>query len=463
MWSIDALLEATQGELAYGSAHGQVESISIDSRELQPGEAFIAIRGERFDGHQFLSEAVRRGASCLVVSRWPLPVAGEKSLPSVIVVDETSKALGDIARFHRRRMDRPVIAVTGSCGKTTTKELIAHLLGSPETVLKTTGTQNNHIGVPLTLLRLRPEHEAAVIEMGSNHPGEIAYLASIAEPQMAVLTNVGPVHLEFFGSLLGVLYEKLSLFQAIPADGSVVLPGDQLDVCLEAPRYIGSGVRRVLFGTSDRCDLQALEIQRLSLGMQLRLRDHYQSWNVPLAGYHNVENALAAIACAWTMGVPLSVAKEKLAYFESIPLRSEILHCGGLTILNDCYNANPLSSARALETLRELGVRRRVAVLGDMLELGEFAEAAHQAIGRLCAQLEIDVVLAVGSYAEHIATGVREKRANGVSTYGTVEALLKRLPGLLQSGDGLLVKGSRRLRLEQVTQFLLESGEYLKA
>ena len=431
-----------------------IHSVAIDSRRLQPGEAFVAIRGTRLDGHDFIDEAVHRGAACLIVSRIPVLTNGAASVPAILVPD-TTRALGDLARFHRRRLGVPVIAVTGSCGKTTTKELIAHLLGGPDTILRTVGTQNNHIGVPLTLLGLTDRHEMAVVELGSNHPGEIGYLASIAEPEIAVITNVGPVHLEFFGSLMGVLREKLSLLDAIPPDGSVVLPGDQLDVCLEAPQHLDPQTRIVTFGTTDRCDLEAVDVQRAQHGMTIRLRDQASQWAIPVVGYHNVENVLAAMACVWAVGVPLSTARERLRSFAPMPLRSQVVRCRGLTILNDCYNANPLSFARALETLRDLEVRRKVAIVGDMLELGTYAPSAHRAIGRLTTQLGIDAVMAVGAYADAVAEGVHEVRPDGVQTYRTVEALLEQLPSVLRQGDGLLVKGSRKLRLEQVTDFLL--------
>ncbi len=454
-WAAHQLVEATGGQLLRGHLASSVAGISIDSRRLEPGEVFVAIQGTRFDGHDFLQEAVHRGASCVIVSRLPSLTNGLSSIP-IILVEDTTDALGHLARFHRRRLGCPVIAVTGSCGKTTTKELIAHLIGEPDEVLKTFGTQNNHIGVPLTLLRMQPHHRMAVVELGSNHPGEIAYLAAMAEPDVAVITNVGPVHLEFLGSLMGVLKEKVSVLDALPEDGTAVLPGDQLDVCLEAPKHLEEGVRVVTFGATPRCDIQAMDIQRHVQGMAVRLRDQFSQWAVPLVGYHNVENALAAVACAWACGVPLSLAKERLLSFQPMPLRSQVVRCDGLTILNDCYNANPLSFARALETLRDLEARRRVAIVGDMLELGSYAPAAHQAIGRLATQLGIDAVLAVGEYADDVAQGVRERRPDGVMTYRTVSELIERLPQMLQEGDGLLVKGSRKLHLEQVTDFLLQ-------
>ncbi len=456
-WTLADLAQATTGQIVQGDPALRVVGITIDSRHVQPGEAFVAIQGTRLDGHRFLDEAVQQGAAAVIVSRLTPSDGGAGTVPTVLVEDTTA-ALGDLARFHRRRLGVPIIAVTGSCGKTTTKDMIAHMIGEPGTVLKTTGTQNNHIGVPLTLLRLDAGHQRAVVELGTNHPGEIAYLAGIVEPNVALITNVGPAHLEFFGSLLRVMQEKLSLLQALPSDGTVILPGDQLDVCLESQRFLPPGVRVVTFGSMDRCDLQALDVQRVegaTEGMSLRLRDLAQQWFVPLPGYHNVENALAGIAAAWAIGVPLSDARRRMVGFAAPALRSEILHGRSVTILNDCYNANPLSCARALETLRDMPTGRKVAIVGDMLELGEFADAAHQAIGRLATQLGIDTVLAVGQYAEHVARGVGDGVTARARTFGTVAELLEALPRLVQAGDRILVKGSRKLSLEHVTEFLM--------
>ena len=208
-WTIHQLLEATQGQLVRGRPIGEAAGVSIDSRSLTRGQTYVAIRGLRFDGHRFLEDAAHHGASSLIVSHLVTPTNGSSSLPTILV-DDTTEALADLARFHRRLFGRSVVAVTGSCGKTTTKELLAHLLGEPDTVLKTHGTQNNHIGVPLTLLRMAPGHAHAVVELGTNHPGEIAALASIVEPDTALITNVGPSHLEFYGKQMEELHEKHS-------------------------------------------------------------------------------------------------------------------------------------------------------------------------------------------------------------------------------------------------------------
>ncbi len=455
-WTVAQIVEATQGRLIQGQREALASSISIDSRKLTSGQAFVAIRGASFDGHQFIDSAIAHACACVIVDEQGRSILKPDWKVPVVVVADTTQALGNLARYHRRRLKARVVAITGSCGKTTTKDLIAHLLDDDGSVLKSYGNQNNHIGVPLTLLALRPQHRIAIVEMGTNHPGEIAALGRIAEPDIAVITNVGPAHLEFLGSIEGVMQEKLSLLAALAADGNAILPGDQLDVCLEATRRLPVGARVVSAGTSDRSDLQAVDVQRSANGMVMRLRDLPQQWTVPLSGFHNVENAILAIACAWVMGVPLSVCRSRLATFEATAQRSEIIRCQTITILNDCYNANPLSVARALETLRDMDVRRRIAVVGDMLELGDFAPSAHEAIGRMASQLGIDAVMAIGDYAECVAHGARTARSAVVATFRTVDDLLEQLPRVLEPGDGVLVKGSRKLNLERVTDFLLQ-------
>ncbi len=451
-WNIAQLLDATEGRLLCGRTDVQVAGISIDSRTLKAGEAYVAIEGEKFDGHRFLEDVLPQ-ASCLIVSKFDEQLHTDIA---VILVDDTTEALGKLAAYHRLRMSCAVIAVTGSCGKTTTKDFIAQLVDEPEHVLKSFGNQNNHIGVPLTLLKLESHHRFAVVEMGTNHPGEIAYLASLVQPDAAVVTNVGPAHLEFLGSLMGVLHEKLSLLDSLHEGGVAFIPGDQLEVCLEAPDYVAEGVSIKKFGMGERCDIRAVELNSEDAqGMRMQLSDVTGMWYVPLAGAHNVENALAAIGVARYFGVPDSIIKERLKQSKVTSLRSEVLESAEVTILNDCYNANPLSCARALEVLSGLKVKRRVAVVGDMLELGAYAPSAHQAIGRLAAKLGIESVVAVGDYAEFVAQGVRELRSDGVNTFGTIEGLIEQLPQVFQSGDGVLVKGSRSLRLEQLTESLL--------
>ena len=451
-WTVGQLVQATGGRLIAGEPSAPVTGISLDSRTLKAGEAFVAIRGNRFDAHAFLPQAVARGAACVIVSNVP------PSLPhgAVIAVEDTTQALGAVAAFHRRRFHIPVIAVTGSCGKTTTKDFIAHLLNGDRQVLKTQGTQNNHIGLPMTLLRLSRDHAAAVVELGSNHPGEIAYLARIAQPTVAVITNIGPAHLEFFGSLDVVRQEKLSLVESLEPGGTAVVPGDQLDVLLGAKTHLPLGRTLLTFGTSEQCGVCATDVSRHEASFSMRLRGVSGTFEIPLPGSHNVENALAALTCLKALGISLESVQARLASAQPAPLRSQLIRTDTLTILNDCYNANPLSFARALDVLRTLEVNRKIVIAGDMLELGAFAPAAHQAIGRLCVQAGADRVIAVGEFAEEIGKGVAQVGSIEVMVFRTVAELLPHLATLLRPGDGVLVKGSRKLQLEQVTMALLE-------
>ena len=452
LWTAGQLAEAARGRLVAGRSDQLVGPLCLDSRRVERGDTFLAIVGPRFDAHTFLPDVLRRGAAALVVSRLP------DLLPPVptILVEDTVRALGEIAATHRQRFAIPVIAVTGSCGKTTTKEFIAQLLSRFRRVLKTEGTQNNHIGLPLTLLKLSSEHEVAVVELGSNHPGEIAYLAAMARPTIAVITNIGPAHLEFFGSLEGVRQEKLSLLEALRPGGLAIVPGDQLDVLLGAKTRLHPEISLLTFGTSDQCGVQAIEIRRAGACAYLQLRDLPGEFCISVPGAHNVENALAALATAKALGFDLATVQDRLHDCVTLPMRSELVHRNGITVLNDCYNANPLSFARALETLRGLDVQRRVVVAGDMLELGSYAPVAHQAIGRLAAQCGADYIFSVGRFASEVARGACEARHPGARAFDSVPEVLHQLSSLLREGDGVLIKGSRNLHLEQVTAFVLE-------
>lgn len=451
-WDVVQLLEATEGRLLCGESKTPVAGVSIDSRTLKSGEVFVAIEGERFDGHRYLDQAHANGASCAIVAR--IPDKAPKNWP-LILVEDTTEALGRLGRYNRRRQTATVIAITGSCGKTTTKDLLAQIIDEPNLVLKSAGNHNNHIGVPLTLLRLKARHRFAIVEVATNHPGEIAYLASLVEPDAAVITNVGPAHLEFLGSIMGVMREKLSLLEALKPQAAAFLPGDQLEVCLEAPEYLDESNRIIRFGFNDGCEVRAVDIQNDVTGsLRLQIEDAVGVWRIPLPGTHNAENALAAIAVARYFGVPDSVIRERLPGLALTSLRSEIIEAGSMTIINDCYNANPLSCARALEVLGTFARQRKVAVLGDMLELGSYSVSAHQSIGRMAVKLGITKVIAIGHYANFTAQGVRESGAGKVEVFETVEDAIKQADELFFADDVVLIKGSRSMRLERMTEVL---------
>ena len=444
---------ATGGALVAGDLGMPVTGVSIDSRTLEVGQAFFAIAGHQRDGHRYVADAAARGASCLVVHALP---DDPPATVSLVLVDETTQALGRLAARHRARFAIPLVAVTGSNGKTTTKELIAAVLATRWNVLKSAASFNNQWGLPLTLLRLGAHHEAAVVEIGTNQPGEIAALAALAAPTVGVVTIVVAQHTEFLGSIDGVREEKAALVRALPASGTAVLNADD-------PRVLGmaqdTAARVVTFGTDPAAAVRlASEVADDGDGLRFTLAHEGDRALVRLAmpGRHNVINALAAAATGVALGLSLTEVARGLGAAPPVKGRCVWRETGGVHILDDTYNANPVSLRAALETV---GARRRsgrlVVVLGDMLELGEIADEAHREAGRQVASLGADEFLGVGPRArlaveEAHARGLGEARH--VSTFeDTVAHLLKRLA----SGDVVLVKGSRGMRLERVVDALM--------
>src|SRR5262245_21990497 len=452
-FTVQDIVTATGGALVAGDLGVPVTGVSIDSRTLEVGEAFFAIAGHRQDGHRHVLDAAARGASCLVVHALP---DDPPATVSLILVDETTRALGRFAAQHRARFAIPLVAVTGSNGKTTTKELIAAVLGTRWTVLKSPASFNNQWGLPLTLLRLRPDHQVAVVEIGTNQPGEIAALTALAAPTVGVVTIVVAQHTEFLGSIDGVREEKAALVRALPASGVAVLNADDARVLGMARDTRG---RVVTFGTTPAAAVHlASEVTDDGAGLRFALGHGGDRAEVrlPLAGRHNVTNALAAAATGVALGLSLVEIARGLGAAEAVRGRCVWREAGGVRILDDTYNANPISLQAALETVAARPRRGRlVVVLGDMLELGDIADEAHREAGRRVAAIGVDELLGVGPRAslavqEAQARGVSEARA--MATFeDTVAHLLKRLV----SGDVVLVKGSRGMRLERVVDALM--------
>ena len=453
LFTVQDIVRASRGALVAGDLGVPVTGVSIDSRALGVGEAFFAIQGHRLDGHAFLADAAGRGAACLVVHT--LHDDAPANVP-LVLVEDTTKALGLLAAYHRARFSIPVVAVTGSNGKTTTKELIAGVLGTRWQVLKPTASFNNQWGLPLTLLRLVPEHEVLVLELGTNRPGEIAYLTELARPTFGVVTNVAAVHTEFLGSLDGVCEEKAALVRAVPTDGWVALNADD-------PRVAGMArdakAHIVTYGRAATAQVRLVGDvveDALGLGFALEVADAVQRVTLAFAGRHNAMNALAAAAVGAALGFTLEEIARGLAAARPIGGRGVWREVGGVRILDDTYNANPVSVRAALETVtagRNAG--RLVAVLGDMLELGGIAEEAHREIGRAVVAAGADELVGVGRLALLAVEAAREAglaEARHATTFeDTVAHLLKRLV----PGDTVLVKGSRGMRLERVVDALV--------
>ena len=451
--TVQEIVRATQGALVAGDLGVPVTGVSIDSRALGVGEAFFAILGHRLDGHAFLADAAGRGAACLVVHTLADDVPANVPL---VLVDDTTAALGHLAAWYRAKFTIPMVAVTGSNGKTTTKELIAGVLATRWEVLKPLGSFNNQWGLPLTLLRLGPEHQALVVELGANRPGEIAGLAAIARPTIAVVTTVSPVHTEFFGSLDGVRKEKAALVRAVPADGRVALNADD-------PRVAGmaaeTAARVLTYGTAPSATVRAVgDVVEDAAGLHFTLAHGAarEPVTLALAGRHNVTNALAAAAVGVALDFTPSEIARGLAGVRPVKGRCVWRTAGDVRILDDTYNASPVSVRAALETVAaHRGAHRVVVVLGDMFELGGITDEAHREAGGWVATLPADEFIGVGRHARLAVDAARAAglaEAHHATTFeDTMAHLLKRVT----PGDLVLVKGSRGMRMERVVDALL--------
>ena len=450
---LSGVLEAVGGSWLPGSAPlpEVVTGVSIDTRTLLPGELFVAIHGERLDGHDYLAAARDRGAGAALVHR---AVEAPGGLALVRVAD-TTRALADLARAARRAARLPVLVITGSVGKTTTKEIAASLLGTLGPVLKTEGNLNNRYGLPLTLLRLLPEQRAAVLELGMNHAGELRELARLAQPDVAVITSVAAVHLEFFDSLEAIAEAKAEVLEGLGPGGVAVLNADDEHLLRVGRRHAG---RVIWFGRERSCEVSAGNWRGSLAGMRFDLRVGGRALDValPLVGAHNLTNFLAAAAAAHAAGLAPEAIAAAASQVGPAPHRGEVRLLGaGVTLLDDCYNSNPAAVAAAVSALGLAAARRRVAVLGDMLELGRAEKQAHRVVGRRAADVA-DLVIAVGPRArtigaEALALGMPTDRVHLVDDAPAAVPLLE---SIIQAGDVVLVKGSLGMRMDRIVTAL---------
>ncbi|MBP2682066.1 MAG: murF [Deltaproteobacteria bacterium] len=435
--------------------------VTTDSREVGPKSIFVALPGERVDGADFVEEAFGKGAIAAIVSEAgarKVSAALSRTRP-VFVVRDPVEALGDLARAHRLRYRRvPLVGITGSSGKTTTKEMLACLLSRSRKVLSNPGNRNNLIGMPLALLTLSGEHETAILEMGTNAPGEIARLSGIAAPDIALITNIAPAHLAGLGSLEGVAREKGDLFRSLPPDGVAVVNATDLRVVREAARC---SAEKVYYGVPMN-DFTGRILSISDAGMRIAVRTPAGEFtsSIGVAGEHHLMNALAAAAVAFTLGMRPAEMEEGFASFSSVPGRFHAVPLrGGGLLLDDSYNANPASTEAALRSLVALSRgRRTVVVFGDMLELGECSPASHFRIGHLMAHLGIGRLFAFGKEAAYAARGAREggMDPSAVESVEDRRALRDAVRTILSEGDVVLVKGSRGMRLDEVASDIRE-------
>lgn len=444
-------LELTEAAQAIGAREappeGRATGFSVDSRTLEPGDLFFALRGVNHDGHDFVPQAFEKGAVAAVVER---PVAAGGPL---LRVPDTYRALKDLAAYARRRWTGTMIGVTGSAGKTTTKEAIAHLLRTRLAVGKSEGNYNNHVGVPLSILRLPGDCRAAVIEIAMNHAGEIAELAAIARPEIGVVTNVGHAHVEFFDSIEGIARAKRELIEALPADGTAVLNAD--DPRVLAFREVHPGPV-ITYGFSEGADVRADRLEPLEGGSRFHLADG--GWlETPLEGRHAIRNLLAALAVARLFGLGAQELAGAVRSFDVPAMRGRRFRREGVTILDDCYNASPEAMYAMLDTLRRTPGQRKVAVLGQMLELGRHSEALHRQVGRDAAAGGVNLLIGVKGDARHLVeaaveAGLPREAAYFLEDPEEAGELLRRLA---QPGDVILFKASRGTRIERALQRFL--------
>jgi len=440
--TVDDIIAAAGGEIICRNA-GFFTGLCIDSRKIREGELFVALKGERFDGHDFLPQALGKTDGAIVHSPDIAPIPGK----TIILVRDTLKALQGIARFLRIKRDIPVVAVTGSNGKTTTKELTAAILGTQYRILKNTGNLNNHIGLPLSLTKISDEDQIVVLEMGASAPGEIRDLCAVALPDYGVLTNISRAHLENFKDIVTVRNTKLELLETV---GVAVVNADD--------RFLIEGIQRsgftgkiMRYGIESPSDIRATNIMLYEQGSAFQIHfgeNHSIEVAAHIAGMFNIYNLLAAASIGYLFGIDPMNIKRAIDTFTGVPMRMEFREFNGVKIISDVYNANPASMEAALRELTRIRKGRSIAVLGDMLELGSYEEKAHKELGRFMSELSIDILIAVG---QRMALAESEFRGS-MYKLSSAEEAGKLLRNIWEKGDTVLIKGSRGMRMERVLE-----------
>ena len=427
---------------------GEVWSWSIDSRTLQPGDVFFALKGDVHDGHRFVTDVLERGAAAVVVHE------DTREDARIIRVDDTLAALQNLAAWARERWGGTVVGVTGSAGKTSTKDVVATLIGSGLPTGRTIGNLNNHIGVPLSVLRLPDEARVAVLEMGMNHSGEIAALTEIARPEVGIVTNVGYAHLENFeDGIEGVARAKRELVEGLPANGTAILNYDDLRVRRFAVMHTG---RTIYYGFSPEAEVRAEDVDLRENGVSFRAGETV--FHSRLVGRHAVLNILAGIAAARVFGIGEGRLRDAVSSLEPGKMRGEHIQRNGVRIVNDCYNSNPDALRSMLEVLRDMPARRRIAVLGEMLELGRWAEDLHRDAGSYAARCGISVLVGIRGVAQALVSGAVDAglRKDAAYFFEDPAEAGRWLCGVVEPGDAILFKGSRGTRVEKALESFLE-------
>ncbi len=455
MFTLNEIVKATSAKI-YKEEKKEFSAIVTDTRKISEGVLFVALKGERFNGEDFAAEALEKGAAGVVVSEDCDKKQLEKCAGTVLQVKDTLAAYQLIAKAWREKFPQiPVVAITGSNGKTTTKDLTAAVLSAKGAVLKTQANFNNEIGLPLTLLGLKKEHTAAVVEIGMRGFHQIEALAPIASPQIGIVTNVGETHMELLGSLENIAKAKQELVEAIPAGGTVILNADNKYVA-GMRSAAKEGVKVMTFGLEQEADVkgEAIHTEGNVTKFMVTYANERHEYEVNMVGRHNVYNTLAAIAAGFAMGLTPVEVREGLSHLEATKMRFELQQVKEWNVVNDAYNASPMSMTAAINTLSELTKGRKIAVLGDMLELGSVSEEAHLHVGEEVAEHGFTALVTRGKMGEFIAKGAENKGMTAVYRCASHEDAAEKLHELLQPGDTLLFKGSRGMAMEKIIDLL---------
>lgn len=455
------ILHATGGTIINGTREELFNGVSTDSRQIVKGNLFIPLQGEKFDGHNFIAQALSAGASGFLIRKGLENTINRRFNDITIIrVEDTLTALGDIAHYWRIKCRATIVAITGSSGKTTTKEMAATIAGFSKKVIKAKGNFNNLIGLPLSILKINDDHEVAILELGTNAPGEIGTLTRIAEPDIGLITNIGPAHLEGLKSLDVVRNEKLDLYRNMKETGTAIVNLDDKKLLISDKEWKG---KKITFGFENNADVSAENIKKRGIqgvSFTIKIGMFRQEITMTTVGKHNIYNALAAAASSWALGIPYPMICQGLTAFRPISGRMEIHQLNnGAFIINDTYNANPASFRAALETLRDLkGNHRSAVIMGDMLELGGQEEEMHQGIGSLMADTEVGTIFLRGRLSQATAAGALKSNMpeEQIIFFENPDEIISRLSLSVKSGDWILVKGSRQTRMEDTVQKIIE-------
>lgn len=454
--TVQDILNVTNGTLIYGNKEEVCENFARNTKEIKEGDVYIGFKGERFDGGQFYEEALNNGAKgCIINKIEGLEIKNIKD-KFVIQVDDTVEAVGQIAKFKREKYNIPVIAITGSVGKTSTKDIIYSVVSQKYKTLKTQGNLNNHIGMPITILGLK-DHEALVVEMGMNHLGELSKLTKIAQPTIAVITNVGTAHIGNLGSRENILKAKLEILEGLSKDGYAIINND--NDLLHKWQEENKNLKVITYGINNQSMYVAKNIEYTDNGSKYELEEtncNTIKINVPVGGEAFIYNSLAAISVGKLLNIPMEKIQEGIQKFELSKMRLDVQKSKqGYTIINDCYNANYDSMKSAIEYLKNTEGKRKIAVLGDMLELGEFSKELHEKVGKTVAENKIDILITVGKEAKDIAKIAKNNGVSQAYSYENNQDAIEKLKNILEIEDVALIKASNSMNFKEIVSALV--------